>query len=339
MTINNSTQPKNFPFNSEIKKRLNASMESINRTVNSINLTPLRKMLHKHIVKPKIIILTLISVLFLISSLFLGVYMIQKKQEIRSQASNSGPELSISPKEGNISVNQELNLDILLNTNADTVTATQLELSYDTTALDFVSFIPSGSVIPIVLAAPTAADGKITVVLGAQPDNPFKGSGIIGTLKVKGKSAKQSTIAFTNSSIVTAIEKTTNALTTKVGAQITATENNSITPTSTSKSTPTSTPTSTSKSTPIPTQVTQEYHNPNNNQNQINRTDTPRQTPIIFPSSDQTIDTGSQLLDQDNSPFIAKATKQYIIRIKSVWTSILDFILSIPQLIINSFNQ
>jgi hypothetical protein len=107
-----------------------------------------------------------------------------------------------------------------MNTNADAVSAAQLHLSYDPTAIQILSFTP-GTQLPVILVPETHVNGTIAVTLAATPPTPFKGAGVLGVLTIKVLTAKQSTISFTNATQVAAQGKNTNALASKTDSIIT----------------------------------------------------------------------------------------------------------------------
>lgn len=201
--------------------------------------------------KPNIFLL--VFVLILLAGGLLGAMLLTGKgTELRSRATSTGPKLSLIPANKSLPVGQQFTFTISLNTQADTVSAVQLEMSYDQTALDNVTFI-NGSILPVVLKAPTVANGKVRVAVGVNPQSPYKGTGVLGTLRVRGKSAKQSTIAFTNNTMTASLGKTTNSLASKAGSTVTVTSTNNPTNTPTQPPGPTNTPTPGSSPTPSPT--------------------------------------------------------------------------------------
>lgn len=201
--------------------------------------------------KPNVFLLIFVLIL-LMGGLFGAMLLSGKGTELRSRATNTGPKLSIIPANKSLPVGQQFTFTLSLNTQADTVSAVQLELSFDQTAVDNVTFT-NGSILPVVLKAATVANGKVRVALGVNPASPYKGTGVLGTLRVRGKSAKQSTIAFTNNTAVASLGKATNALASKIGSTVTVTASGSPTNTPTQPPGPTNTPTPGPSPTPTPT--------------------------------------------------------------------------------------
>jgi hypothetical protein len=150
----------------------------------------------------------------------IGLSTLNSSKDIRSKATNTGPVLALSPATTTATVNQTISIGMTLNTNDDTVSAAELHLTYDPTAIEIVSFTP-GSKLPVVLSPETHANGTISVALGVQPTAPFKGADIIGTWSVKILAAKTSSIAFATTTQVASLGKTTNSLAGSTGSSIT----------------------------------------------------------------------------------------------------------------------
>jgi len=165
-------------------------------------------------------IIHLLVALILIGGLGVGLVALNLSQDIRSKAGNDGPRLALLPATKTQTVGETFSVVITMNTNTDTVSAAQLHLSYDPTAIQILSFTP-GTQLPVVLVPETHANGTIAVTLAAKPPTPFKGAGVLGVLTVKVLTAKQSTISFTNATQVAAQGKNTNVLASKTDSIIT----------------------------------------------------------------------------------------------------------------------
>ena len=185
-----------------------------------------------------------ISILFVLivglGAILFSTQNVQKPQDTRSRVTVTGTTLALNPSAKTATIGTTFTVGITTNTDTDTISAAELHLTYDPTAIQIVSFAP-GTILPVVLVTETHTNGVITVVLGAQPASPFKGAGIMGTWTVKILAAKQSSISFATTTRVAAIGKNTNALVSSAGIDITGMSIN----------TPTTTPILTH--TPIPT--------------------------------------------------------------------------------------
>ncbi len=173
-------------------------------------------------------VIHLLVVLIFIVGLGVGLVALNLSQDIRSKAGNDGPKLSLFPATKTQTVGESFSVVITMNTNTDTVSAAELHLSYDPTAIQVLSFTP-GAQLPVILVPETHSNGAIAVTLAAKPPTAFKGAGVLGVLTVKALTAKQSTISFTDATQVAALGKNTNALASKTDSIITGVA--AITPT------------------------------------------------------------------------------------------------------------
>lgn len=204
--------------------------------------TPKRKIKITSYIVPFVILVGLVASLGIITN------SLRKPQETRSRATNNGPKLSIEPAAKNAKVGDTFTLGVALNTQGDTVSAVELHLTYDKSAIQVTGFTP-GTALPVVLTPATFTDGTIDVTLGAQPTSPFKGADVIGTITAKLLAAKQSSLTFADTTAVAAIGKTSNSLSGKTGGSISNTQGGgNITPTPTPTPTPKSAAPSTSQS-------------------------------------------------------------------------------------------
>ena len=169
----------------------------------------------------------------LVGGFISGLVLTQQKQINRSKATNNGSVLSILPATKTTGVGKTASFAVIINTNGDNVSAVQLEISYNTAALENVTFT-NGTILPVVLSAVSVANGKIKATLASEVTSPYSGTGTVGTISVRTKSAMTSNLSFTANTMVAAVGKTGNTLASKTGAAITAgTPGNSPTPTRT----------------------------------------------------------------------------------------------------------
>lgn len=169
-----------------------------------------------------------IGKLFLVSKVLLfsliGIFVIfiatKAPTDIRTKASFSGPALSLMPAEKQAKVGDTFFVQIIMNAQDETVSATKLHLTYDPTSIRINSFTV-GSPLPVVLVQETHNDGNIRVTLGANPSTPFHGSGIIGSFEVEILSANQSEIRFSPFTQVAVLGKNSSTIDSKTGSVIT----------------------------------------------------------------------------------------------------------------------
>lgn len=238
--------------------------DPLNTTTGSVIVPPpstdeSKKNTHQHasFVHRKSVLPILFAVLIMIVGLGVGLMFMQNSQDIRSKASNTSSVLALSPATKTATVGETFSIGATINTNEDTVSAAEFHLTYDPSAIQIIDFTPQTGL--VVLVPETHANGTIAVTLGVPPTAPFKGAGIVGTWTVKALANKQSSIAFTSTTQVAALGKSTNALASTNGSTIT-TENVTATATPTPIRTPTpthvpsGTPT-TAPLTPTPTPI------------------------------------------------------------------------------------
>lgn len=174
----------------------------------------------RHIFPQRRTLIYLLTILILIGGLVGGLIALNLPQDIRSKAGNNGVKLSLSPATKTPTVGETFPLVITMNPNTNAVSATELHLSYDPSAIQIISFTP-GVQLPVILVPETHVNGKIAVTLAAKPPTPIEKACIVGVLTVKVLAAKQSTISFTNDTQVSALEKNTNVLAFKTDSTIT----------------------------------------------------------------------------------------------------------------------
>lgn len=192
-------------------------------------VTPIQNYSHHSFFRRPSVMYVLIA-LILMGGLGVGLVALNSSQDVRSKASNDGTILTLFPATKTGAVGETFTVGLTMNTGADAVSAVELRLSYDPTAIQIVSFNPA-SRFPVILVPETHTNGAIAVTLAAKPPIPFKGTGIVGTWTVKILAAKQSSISFTSATQVAALRKKTNALASTSGSSITGTGDVSITST------------------------------------------------------------------------------------------------------------
>ncbi len=193
---------------------------------------------HDHTPHRQMQLFSLIAAVVLLMGMGIVILLMKNTQDTRSRATLTGTTLALSPATKAGSIGETFSVGITMNTDTDTVSAAELHLSYDPTAIQITSFTP-GTQLPVILVPETHTNGAIAVTLGTQPTSPFKGAGIVGTWTVKILATKQSSVSFTSATQVAALGKSTNALASKTGSTITGTAAGTPTPTPLSSPTPT----------------------------------------------------------------------------------------------------
>lgn len=156
----------------------------------------------------------------LLVGLIVGIIYIRTPQELRKKAALSGATLSLKPANMTAKTGNTFNVGVVLNAGPDSVTGAELHLAYDPAKLEILGFEP-GNILQTTGATPTTfMGGAITITLIAQPNAYFRGSDIIGTLKVKSLTDNPARITFTQETAIAAIEKQSNTLVSSTGVTI-----------------------------------------------------------------------------------------------------------------------
>ena len=173
------------------------------------------------VVKKKVVFFVLLTVLA-ISTIGLSL-LANNSLDIRGRAANTGSQISMLPASKSVILGEEFIVSVSLNTGPDKVSAVDLKISYDPTALllsDFVIKDPLPHTLSPFKDNPQT--GLVSVVLAADPTMPFFGNGIIGTFKVKVINPKKTGILFTANTKASAIGKQADSLIQKTGITITS---------------------------------------------------------------------------------------------------------------------
>ena len=160
------------------------------------------------------IVAEIVVAIILLVSLVLGVNLVLKgRNNLGSIAGVVGPKIAFSTTTSTMKLGESKSFDILLSTDTNFITAVQVDLSYDPTVLDQVTF-SNGTITPVVLKPLSTNNGIASITLGVMPTKAFHGNGIVGKLNVHAKTIKKTSITFTQNSIVTSMNINSNTLTT-----------------------------------------------------------------------------------------------------------------------------
>ena len=134
--------------------------------------------------RTKFIIVSLILI-----GLFVGLYLVQKTQEIRRRAQVAGVDLTLVPSATQILPKEAFSVDIIMNTNEFTVSAAEVHVSFDSNFLEATS-IEAKDFLPVVLPpGPQVGAGRASIILGSLPTEPKKGTGVLATINFKANQA------------------------------------------------------------------------------------------------------------------------------------------------------
>ena len=134
--------------------------------------------------KKKFIIVSLILI-----GLFVGLYLVQRTQELRRKAQQVGVDLSLIPSATEILPDEQFSVEVVMNTNEFSVSAVEIHVSFDSNYLEATS-ISAKNYLPVVLPpGPQVGVGRASIILGSLPSDPKKGTGVLATINFKAKQA------------------------------------------------------------------------------------------------------------------------------------------------------
>ncbi len=290
----------------------------------------------------KIAAFTFFSILSL-GVLGMVIWSPSKSTETRTKAGYTGPSLKLLIGKKAFPVGEQTRVDVWLDTHDDVVSAASIDMRFDQTALDIVSFTPSNN-FPIVLKPLTKANNHAVVVVGVQPQSPYKGSVSMGSFIVKGKAKKQTSLVLDPATIVTAVGKQTNVLASRgdVAVSVESNAQSTLSPTQHVQQT----------STPSPTASQQIARNATNRAN-ISVTSTPGSTVSVRnspmgdssdlpqePISDPVMGQEPVVSDTNEySPFSDTTVGENTAQSAGVLSGVVLFVKNILQSVLNFFRK
>jgi len=238
----------------------------------------------------------ILKIIIILAGLLAAVYLVKNTLDIRNKAVSGGASLSFSDNQKSGLVDDEITLGIILNTGTNNfVTAVELHLSYDPTAIEMTNFTKNDTIFSGTLPPGPPVNGEFKVT--PSTFSPYNGSGLLGTLRIKILGPpKTSRIDFTSKTKMSAIGSSGDVLLGNftginiIGLSPTPIPTNTSIPTI--KPTLTATPTSTPKPiatpflTPIPTITPRPTIKPTSTPKPTN---TPIPTPTDIPGDTSSI--------------------------------------------------
>jgi len=193
-------------------------------------------------------------ILFLVVSLVVSVFFINKEQEVSVEAGNVN--LSLTAPQTSMNKNVEFPVFVYIDTKGSQVTGVDLEVKFDKDKLEALKietlqtyFLP----VVFIPGSISTSEGLVKIVLGCKPDAPKTGTGVLAKITFKTKNvAGVSKIDFNSDTAISALGSTTNVIGQKgsiditiIGSTTTPTSTPTVMPTPTTTVKPTVTPTST----------------------------------------------------------------------------------------------
>lgn len=175
-------------------------------------------------------LLGLIGLFILAAGLLVSLNFAGKKQDIRKKVSGSGSGsvLTIKPANINAVPGNLITVDINIDTKEDTISAAELHLTYDPTALSGISITP-GDFLPTQIVTGRNINGNADIILGAKIEydssgnanpTPRKGTDTLVTLTFTAIKASTTQIDFAASTKIVAIGVSGNSISSMAGSRI-----------------------------------------------------------------------------------------------------------------------
>jgi len=202
-------------------------------------------------------ILIIIGILVILISIPLTIFLVKQRQELRMKAALATV-LSLSPAAITKAVEETFNVDIVVNTNENSIVSADIDLTFNPNILEALS-ISAGS----FFESPTEPTRLINNNLGKIQYSLFtmtakQGAGTLASIVFKGKGPGISQVTFDSTTTVGGIGETEALSRAEPGSYViasaaTPTPTPTTGPTTTPTQTPTPSPTSVPTMTPIPT--------------------------------------------------------------------------------------
>jgi len=121
-------------------------------------------------------LITLVAVISLVASIFL----VQQRQEMRSQAGTDGVTLTLASSTTTVDPNDTFSVNVYLNTEDQYVSAAEIHLAFDSQMITATN-IEKSDFLPVILKDGQIGDDSASIILGCQPDSPKEGIGVLQT--------------------------------------------------------------------------------------------------------------------------------------------------------------
>ncbi len=139
------------------------------------------------------------------------VYQVQQRQNVDTEAGKGRTPtvvLTLSVSNARLKPGEETTVDINIDTKTYSVAAADLQVNFDATKFDGVSFT-QGTFLPVVLLGGNFSNGIAKISLGSQVAAPATGAGLLAHLKLRAKSAGQSQVSINTLSQIAAPSNST----------------------------------------------------------------------------------------------------------------------------------
>lgn len=151
-------------------------------------------------------------IIFASISIPLIIWGVNKREnmDLRKKAADNKISLSFDTDRIEIDSGYKTITHITIDTKENKVSGVELHLTYDADKVEIVNITP-GNFLPIVLKNASFGNNKAIVTLGSKPNNPPKGTAVLATITLKGKSVSDSIVTIDNDTKVAMIGSNENA--------------------------------------------------------------------------------------------------------------------------------
>lgn len=143
----------------------------------------------------------------------------QSEAPVQEMAPKGEVALMLDPATVTAAVNKTFTLDVKVDTKTDTLSTSELYVTYDPEYLEAKSITP-GTPLPVELQKGKVESGMASIVIGSQPTAPYKGVGSIAKVTFVAKKAGMTEVKLDDKSAATAISKTGNVVSTRTGTSV-----------------------------------------------------------------------------------------------------------------------
>jgi len=141
---------------------------------------------------------------FLVSTLFFGLSLVKQRQELREKAAGATV-LTLVPEKTQVAIDEEVTVNVEMNSGADQVTAIDLTIDFDPNSFDGVSFTNT-LYFPNTFIPPTITNGHAHMVIASTPTEPKQGTAVVAQLVLRGKAeATAAQISFSSETQASAL--------------------------------------------------------------------------------------------------------------------------------------
>lgn len=157
---------------------------------------------HKADFKYLLLIIPIVATFFLAKE-------VQKNQSLRSRAGSVV--LSLSSNNQNPQPGETFIVAVGIDTKGASVSASDIEIKYDPTLLELVSW-KAGGFLPVILLPASSSADTLTLTVGSEPTDPKSGMGVLAEATFKTKAEGQTGITFTPNTAVAAVGQQDNVV-------------------------------------------------------------------------------------------------------------------------------